>query len=187
MKCVLTFIAACAVGASCAHGETVTGATPLDPSLHDRLHANMLDDASAVYWLSEFEGQLRQDLMIDDGVVRADTKVMVLQFYWDPETPSVFRGSLLFDFDILGLITSSEMLAATDELVGDPSMVYESFTYRGLEGRDRTTIVGRRTLELDLRASSPGDFFRVVLATPTPGTAAMGLLGAAMLGRRRRN
>ncbi len=89
-------------------------------------------------------------------------------------------GQITFDRPILGLIGRTSLLAATDELLGHAQGNYQ-YPKRGIEpsraddppdsGRDIVTLShDRRTLSLDLSASSAVDQIRVVIAeTPVSG------------------
>ena len=83
-------------------------------------------------------------------------------------------GQITFDRPILGLIGGAKLLTRTDELLGHPLGNYGN-TGRGIEptrpdgpldsGRDNVTLSGdRRTLSLDLSASSAVDQIRVVVS-----------------------
>ena len=83
-------------------------------------------------------------------------------------------GQITFDRPILGLIGKTTLLNETDELLGHPLGIYGD-TRRGIEptrpddlpdsGRDNVTLSrDRRTLSLDLSASSAVDQIRVVVS-----------------------
>ena len=83
-------------------------------------------------------------------------------------------GQITFDRPILGLIGGTSLLNRTDELLGNPLGDYGS-TRRGIEptrpddlpdsGRDHVTLSrDRRTLSLDLSASSAVDQIRVLVS-----------------------
>ncbi|MEM9366583.1 MAG: hypothetical protein AAGD07_11355 [Planctomycetota bacterium] len=83
-------------------------------------------------------------------------------------------GQITFDRPILGLIGRTTLLNGTDELLGHPLGIYGD-TRRGIEptrpedlpdsGRDSVTLSrDRRTLSLDLSASSAVDQIRVVVS-----------------------
>ena len=83
-------------------------------------------------------------------------------------------GQITFDRSILGLIGGTSQLIRTDELLGHPLGDYRD-TRRGIEptrpddlpdsGRDNVTLsLDRRTLSLDLSASSAVDQIRVVVS-----------------------
>ncbi len=82
-------------------------------------------------------------------------------------------GQIIFDKPILGLIGGTKLLTRTDELLGHPRGNYGN-TRRGIEptrpddhpdsGRDNVTLSeDRRTLSLDLSASSAVDQIRVIV------------------------
>jgi hypothetical protein len=83
-------------------------------------------------------------------------------------------GQITFDRPILGLIGGTKLLNASDELLGHPLGDYGD-TLRGIEptrpddlpdsGRDNVTLSrDRRTLSLDLSASSAVDQIRVIVS-----------------------
>ncbi|MCP4781955.1 MAG: FecR domain-containing protein [Fuerstiella sp.] len=83
-------------------------------------------------------------------------------------------GQITFDRPILGLISGTKRLTASDELLGHPLGDYGD-TQRGIEptrpddlpdsGRDNVTLSrDRRTLSLDLSASSAVDQIRVIVS-----------------------
>jgi anti-sigma factor RsiW len=89
-------------------------------------------------------------------------------------------GQITFDRPILGLIGKTLLLAATDETLGHPRGDYQ-VPRRGIEpprpedlpdsGRDFVTLSrDRRTLSLDLSASSAVDQIRVIVAEPNEGS-----------------
>ena len=96
-------------------------------------------------------------------------------------------GQITFDRPILGLIGGTSLLTKTDELLGHSLGEYGE-NRRGIEpshsddlpdsGRDDVTLSqDRRTLSLDLSASSAIDQIRVVVSEPQPET--MSRLGFA--------
>ena len=96
-------------------------------------------------------------------------------------------GQITFDRPIIGLIGGTSLLTKTDELLGHPLGEYEE-NRRGIEpsrsddlpdsGRDDVTLSrDRRTLSLDLSASSAIDQIRVVVSEQQPET--MSRLGFA--------
>ena len=86
-------------------------------------------------------------------------------------------GQITFNRPILGLIGGTAQLISTDELLGHPRGNYGN-TRRGIEparpddqpdsGRDNVTLSNdRRTLSLDLSASSAVDQIRVIVLEQT--------------------
>ena len=127
---------------------------------------------------------LAADLAIDGGMIAAGTRVNSQMILLNRESgrQSLRRsGSVTFDGLILGLITSTAGLAATDAILGAVGTTYTSFFARGLEGSDTLGIAGD-TLSLALRVSQPGDWLRVVTIAAVPVPAAGILLLAALGG-----
>ena len=115
--------------------------------------------------------------------------------FFDPDGSTDQEGFVLFDANILGVITSTTNLANSDFLA-NTGVTYLNPGLRGLEGGDSATIDGSNSKKLlvDWTASTPGDYVRVLTerspgaAIPEPSTLAIFGLGLAGLGfmRRRR-
>jgi hypothetical protein len=82
---------------------------------------------------------------------------------FDPIQKTRITGKVIFDNNILGVITSRSLLIASDELAA-PQTTYLSPNLRGLESTDVVTILDARTISIDLEAGNPGDYFRVITA-----------------------
>ena len=84
-------------------------------------------------------------------------------------------GTVDFDADVLAILTSTGTLAGSDFL-GAPTVNYLNPSKRGLEIGDSVAINGPKEILLDVVASSPGDFVRVLTAAspvssvPEPGS-----------------
>jgi hypothetical protein len=92
--------------------------------------------------------------------------------FFDPGPSTTQIGHVDFDSDILGIITSTALLAASDPLLINNNVIYLNPGARGLESGDSTVIDGgnaNRVL-VDWAASSPGDFVRVLTAFSQGGT-----------------
>ncbi len=141
------------------------------------------------------------DLTLDTGgVIKAGTVVSSQYVFFDPKRSSRQQGFVDFDSQILGIATSLGSLAMTDFLGLDP-VTYRTPRLRGLERDDEAIIdasLANRLL-VDWRASSPGDYIRVltlgsetplepIAAVPLPASG-FGLLAAfaalAMMRRRK--
>jgi hypothetical protein len=72
-------------------------------------------------------------------------------------------GTVDFDADILGIITTTNDLAASDFLA-NTGVNYLNPGNRGLEVGDAVTISGPRQILFETVASSPGDYVRVLTA-----------------------
>ena len=112
-------------------------------------------------------------------------------------TALVRTGMATFDGIVLGLITSSARLDATDALLGAIGTTYQlsttrGFGNRGLEGKEGAFALsnGGETLALTLRVTKPGDWIRVVTLSAVPVPAAgfllIGALGGLAALRRRK-
>ncbi len=135
---------------------------------------------------------LAADLVTDSGTIMAGTKIdshMVLLNRDDTRTRNLtLAGSLVFSGNILGVISTTAGLLASDSL-GAPS-VYTSFPNRGLEAYniDGYTVAGS-ALDVIFKVTQPGDWIRVVSVAevPVPAAAAFLPMGfAALVGLRRR-
>jgi hypothetical protein len=90
--------------------------------------------------------------------------------FFDPGPTLHVIGTVDFDADILGIITTTNDLAASDFLA-NTGVNYLNPANRGLEVGDAVTISGPRQLLFETVASSPGDYVRVLTAfSPTAAT-----------------
>lgn len=132
---------------------------------------------------------LAKALVVDRGSIAAGTVVNSTMLVFDPKSSAAFKGVVRFDGAILGIIGHTDRLRMSDEAVGLSSVRYLSPFARGVESHDAYRLVDAHTIEVDLRASTPGDHLRIITAAtavPAPG-AAGAVLGAMVLaGRRRR-
>ena len=106
--------------------------------------------------------------------------------FFDPPGHTLVNqlGTVNFDADILGLVTSPSRLNNSDFL-GLSQVNYVGTPYRGLEAGDIVTISDPRTITLDWSASSPGDYIRVltqVTPVPVPGTFILLATGLLVVG-----
>jgi hypothetical protein len=103
--------------------------------------------------------------------VPAGTEVASHYIFFDPGPSTKALGYVDFDADILAVITSTGTLAASDYLA-NTGVNYLNPGLRGLEAGDSATIDPSRPYRLliDLTASSPGDYIRVLTAH-SPGAA----------------
>jgi hypothetical protein len=106
--------------------------------------------------------------------------------FFDPEATTTQVGTISFDSDVFGVITSSENLLASDFLI-PTGINYLNPGNRGLEAGDNVTITGLQTITVDWLAFSPGDYIRVLTAFSPAGTvvpipAAVWLFGSSLVG-----
>ena len=112
--------------------------------------------------------EIANDLVVDilpnsrgEGVIPAGKMVASHYIFYDPRGITTQTGKVTFDSNIIGIITSSLNLSASDRLA-NTGVTYLSPGLRGLESSDRVSISGPRTITVDWSAGSPGDYIRVL-------------------------
>jgi hypothetical protein len=90
--------------------------------------------------------------------------------FFDPGPSQSLIGTVDFDAEVLAIITSTSHLAQSDVLI-NAGVHYLNPVARGLERRDAVTISGPRQILFDTTASNPGDYVRVLTASPLPAAA----------------
>lgn len=139
---------------------------------------------------------LTAPLVVDVGAspIPAGTIVASHYIFFDPGPTLEVIGTVNFDAAVLGILTNTTDLAATDFLA-QTGVNYLSPGARGLEAGDSVTISGTNQILFDTVASSPGDYVRVLTAfSPTaavPEPDGLVLLGSGLavllfVNRRRR-
>ncbi|WP_457420105.1 PEP-CTERM sorting domain-containing protein [Roseateles sp. P5_E7] len=136
-------------------------------------------------------------LDLDIGATIAiGTKVASHYIFFDPANTNPTAhiiGTVDFDSDVLGIITSTGLLLLSD-ILANTGVTYQNPGLRGLEAGDTVAISGVRQISFDTFASSPGDYVRVITAfspgavIPEPASIALVLAALAGVGiaRRRR-
>lgn len=119
----------------------------------------------------------------------AGTLVASHYVFFDPGPSQSMIGTVDFDSDVLAIITSTGLLAASDFLA-NTGVNYLNPGARGLEPGDSVTISGPRQILFDTTASTPGDYVRVLTAfspgaISEPGSLALFGIGLAALAARR--
>ncbi len=126
-------------------------------------------------------GNLTGDL---GGSLFAGTVVASHYVFYDPQSGRI-QGTINFDADILAVLSRSTTLLATDYLA-NTGVNYLNPGLRGLESGDVVTITGARQITVDLSASSPGDYIRVLTefspGAVVPEPASLALVGVALAG-----
>ena len=139
---------------------------------------------------------LTAPLVVDVGSspIPAGTTVASHYVFFDPGPTLHVIGTVDFDAPILGIITSTTHLAASDFLA-NTGVDYLNPGARGLEAGDSVTINGPDQILFDTFASTPGDYVRVLTAfspaaaVPEPDAAGMmagGMLAFGLLAALRR-
>lgn len=129
------------------------------------------------------------------GVVPAHSTVASHYIFFDPGPTTTNIGTVEFDSDIFGIMTTTANMNASDFLSA-ASVNYLNPSLRGLEAGDVVTLLGPRTIQIDFAASTPGDYIRVLTefspgAVPVPESSthvlvATGLFALALYGWRRK-
>jgi hypothetical protein len=132
---------------------------------------------------------LTAPLSVDVGAspIPAGTTVASHYVFFDPGPTLHVVGTVDFDSNVLAIITSTTLLAASD-ILATTGVSYLNPGQRGLEAGDSVTISGPRQILFDTVASSPGDYVRVLTAfspaaaAPEPGGIVLFGIGLGALG-----
>lgn len=185
-------IAMISVPAAAATSVTGTVTGPNDPELVEFFPGT---DGNAV----GLDGQNSPDLFYMreqtnvaiplSGIAGITPGTLVDSFYvwFDPvnSPATTLNGTVTFGREILGIILTTNELNASDAFFARGDVDYSSNGFRGLEfggGGDSASFSGN-TLDVTFRATSPGDYIRVLTAAvPEPSTWLMLLLGFGLIG-----
>lgn len=185
----------CAGSASAAIVSISGGGMVLDPAPADFPLPNMVQ-SNVVQGIDEIQGlTLGDTLEIDDladiiGTVTLEpgTEVNSHLISFDPAgSASVNEIEVAFDAPVLAVIIGDQRLFDTQALFALPGLNYPGSRINnyGFEGSDGFLVDGD-TVTFSSNASSPGDYFRVLTAIPSPGGAGVfALVGLGALRRRR--
>lgn len=114
---------------------------------------------------------LKDDLVTDQGVIPAGTSVSCHMMQADPASPpQVYQGTAVFDGQVLGVISDSAGLEATDDLCGLGTVDYPDppplGDFRGLEAAqpndDYRRVMGGCGLQVKMDVPSFQDQIRII-------------------------
>lgn len=172
--------------------------------------------AKVHYWTEQESYTLTQDLVVsiltpgsfpttftthagDESLsIASGTKIASYYMYFDPKNTTDVAARFKFDNDILGIITNERTSSANDHFMLSDYLIDAGvpganipgahFNARGLEigTSESITFHNAKEIEIDWRASSPGDQIRVITAVPEPASMAALAIGAVAMLRRRR-
>ncbi|ALG89509.1 MULTISPECIES: VPLPA-CTERM sorting domain-containing protein [Actibacterium] len=197
MKKFLSALFAAGMVASAADASVVGGTVTFGPGSFVELDSTVPMtigqdnfDTPDLYALNELQDYtLGVDLVIDGGVIGAGTKVSSHYVGFDPLFWSRQGGSVSFSGKILGVISTTDTLLASDFL-GAPAVSYTAAWERGLEPNWDKYSISDKTVSVSWWAISPGDYMRVITAAAVPvpagGLLLVGALGSLAAVRRRR-
>lgn len=176
-----------------ATGSFVKLSVPLTGSTPANTVGNNNFNLPNLYGFDESQNTtLTAALVPDQGAaLAAGTTVASHYIFFDP-TSGALTGTVTFDANVLAVLSSTATLLATDYLA-NTGVTYLNPTLRGLEAVDSVGFSGNQ-ITVNLTASSPGDYIRVLTAfspgaVPEPGSlalAGLALTGLIAASRRRR-
>lgn len=152
--------------------------------------ADVNDDAATNTGLQGFneiqDFVLTSDLSIDGGSIGAGTRVDSHMIFLNTAGNTfASHGDVdwTFDGDILGTLSNfnGSLEVASSGDLGAPGTIYPlaAFAARGLEGNDDISFVGN-VLTTNFRVTEPGDWVRVITASPVPLPAALPLFATGL-------
>ena len=109
---------------------------------------------------------------IINGTLPPGTEVASHYIFFDPRRKSTQVGKVTFDSKVLGVITSMPYLQQSDRLANS-GVIYQNPGFRGLEKQDKVVISDPYSITVNWRASSPGDYIRVITES-SPGAVFLG-------------
>lgn len=169
--------------AKAAGGEFVRLEVPFKASVPENTVGDDTFDTDNLYAFDESQAVfLDHDLPVDvlakglgrggDAPRKLGAGITVASHYvfFDPKDGERLKGTITFDADVLAIIVTTKHLLDSDKLF-EADVRYENPGLRGLEDGDVVSIVEPRTIEVDLGASTPGDYIRVLTSAPDDNRA----------------
>jgi hypothetical protein len=156
--------------AGAAQAGVISGPRVIDPPTV--LGPNPMDSDVVYAFYEQQNVVLDQALRVDGGWIELGTRVSSHYVLYDPSQRTRRSITITFDSPILGVMSSHKRLRRSD-WIGAEGVEYRRFRHRWYEWRDAYRIsADGYSITLRLRASSPGDYLRVVTAgrtvTPPP-------------------
>lgn len=176
-------------------GNTVGNNTFQTPNLYAFDEDQNIDLVDPLDYDLTVGGSYGGGVPLNPGTLAPGQTVASHYVFFDPGPSTTIEGYVEFDSDIVGVYIFTDSLFATDFLA-NTGVTYLNPGARGLEGpsADKIVTVSDRRIDISFRASTPGDYIRVLTQfspgaeVPEPLTGALvgaGLLGIAGLRRRR--
>lgn len=192
LKSLLSAAAVVAVSASAASAAVISagGAGTIIPTPASVTNGNPGSNDQIKAFNEIQDLVLSADLVLDDVTIAAGTAISSHMVFLNRETGSqrvTLEANFSFDGAILGLITQTDALAATDMLLSAGTS-YSTFGNRGFEGNVDDATFSGADLDVIMRVTQPGDWIRVITVSevPLPAGAALLPVGLLTLGGLRR-
>lgn len=176
------------VGGHVTHGDGsfVKLGIPFFESTPDNTVGNNTFQNNNLYAFDEGQNivlptNIHVDLGGTGGILAAGTVVASHYVFFDP-IHAAQEGYVDFDSVILGVITSTSKLAASDFLLNN-GVTYLNPAARGLEAGDDVVSYSGSRLFVDWIAGTPGDYVRVLTAyspAAVPDASGLALLGLGL-------
>lgn len=95
------------------------------------------------------------------NTIEAGTVVASHYVFFDPANSHTQEAQVTFDAKVLGVMTQMKTLRESD-ILANTGVKYLNPQARGLESIDKVKIIDEYTVSVNWKASSPGDYIRVI-------------------------